>query len=340
MPIDPAVWSMGLDASGQRTVPVPANGSDDWFDWVSPSQCSTWLSDSEEVPIGAVKQVRPRAPIVEWFKWIHRKRSMLTPASAVATSWVQKNQNVPHPQLDENLHRINLGVAFEDLVVQAIQATSLSNVTIATGLPDDGRNPALVQNTVSAMESGVDVIVQGVLWEPTAKVYGICDLIVRSDKLVLLFDELKADLLARDPAFDVGDWDYEFSNTDEPAPNLDYNEGEGPYHYRAVDIKIASLGLNADGRTLGSDHKHHVGQLEIYTRCLENILGMSVIPEAYLLGKRAKWKKQGTTNVTTTCFSRIGIHRRSDKVWANSPSWGMATTNPQRSTRERWYGSA
>jgi hypothetical protein len=306
---------MGLDASGQRTVPVPANGSDDWFDWVSPSQCSTWLSDSEEVPIGGAKQVHPRAPIVEWFKWIHRKRSMLTPASAAATSWVQKNQNVPHPQLDTNVHQRNLGVAFEDLVVQAIQATSLSTVTIATGLPGDGRNPNLVQNTVSAMESGVDVIVQGVLWEPTAKVYGICDLIVRSDKLVLLFDELQASLLAQDPALDAGDWDHEFSNTDEPAPNLDYNEGEGPYHYRAVDVKIATLSLKADGRTLGSKHKEHMGQLEIYTRCLENILGMAVIPEAYLLGKRSKWKTRGTTNVTRTCFSRLGIHRRSDDVW-------------------------
>ena len=309
MPIDPTLWRMGLDASGQRTVPVPPNGSDEWFDWVSPSNAGSWLKDSGDVPVGSGLERKAKAPILHWFEFIGQRRTSLSTLAASQTQWVVKNQNVPHPQLNDVIHLQEMGDRFEEHVINAVLATGLNCITIAQG-GASARDESLVHATVQAIHDGYDVIIQGVLWEPTHRTYGICDMIVRSDRLGTLFDALKSDIESGGEAIIDPFWKHDFDDVNLPSPVLEYPDDVAPYHYRVIDVKLATVSVKKNGE-LAAAHNHHAGQLEIYTRCLENILQMNNIPEAYLLGKKVKW----TGGQTATCFSRMGIHRKREALW-------------------------
>lgn len=144
-------------------------------------------------------------------------------------------------------------------------------------------SPTKFRETVDAIKEGVPIIYSGVLHDPEEKIYGVPDLIVRSDwlkKLVVL-----APLTREEEKI--------------PAPALN-----GNYHYRILDIKLSTLPLCTDGihlRNAGSIPAYK-GQVYIYNQMLAKIQGYDP-GVAYLLGR--KWKTPELRG--NSCLDRLGV---------------------------------
>ena len=126
------------------------------------------------------------------------------------------------------------GVEFERAVVQHLRGRIEGDVrTIGVGSQSRGaaRDLSLAVDTWDAMNDGVAVIDQGVLWDPEHRTYGLPDLLVRSDVLAGLF---AGALSSQDAAVE--------------APDLDI----GGCHYVVVDIKYTTLRFTAKGKLSNS----------------------------------------------------------------------------------------
>lgn len=113
------------------------------------------------------------------------------------------------------------------------------------------------------MREGVEIIAQGVLWNPQNRTYGAPDLLIRSDILHGLFPSCISQEQARQPAPDL------------LLQNL---------HYRIVDIKFTTLDLLKDGHA-ASAHLKYMVQVWLYNEALGRLQGC--VPDAgFLLGRR------------------------------------------------------
>lgn len=127
-----------------------------------------------------------------------------------------------------------------------------------------------VASTFRAMREGVEVIHQGVLWDPERETYGAPDLLVRSDVINRLFPGTLSPDEARVAAPDLG----------------------GPWHYRVIDVKFTTLHLLAGGDLANSGSAPaYKCQLFIYNRALGLLQGYEP-PRAYLLGRAWEHQKE------------------------------------------------
>jgi hypothetical protein len=150
---------------------------------------------------------------------------------------------------------------FEDVVTSYLKAGQ-QLVRIRLEASDVTRHEA-VESTWNAMVEGVEIISQGVLWNPETRTYGAPDLLVRSDILRRLFP---GDLAEDQATLE--------------APDLPL----GPRHYRIVEIKFITLDLLKDGHA-GSKHLKYMVQAWLYNEALGRMQGLTP-PAAFLLGRR------------------------------------------------------
>ena len=141
----------------------------------------------------------------------------------------------------------------------------------------DPRSLSAAEDTWAAMERGSQIIAQGVLRDPQARMYGVADLLVRSDILA----DLCADAFAGDddPAF--------------AAPAL----RGAAWHYRVVDVKFTTLELLKDGSLSTAGDLPALAQVWAYGQALGRAQGHTPA-FGYVLGRG--WK-QG--------------QRRGDRCW-------------------------
>jgi hypothetical protein len=141
--------------------------------------------------------------------------------------------------------------------------------------------------TLEAMKKGIPIIYSGALVDPVNQIYGIPDLLVRSDWICKLVSS--ADV---DDDMDCG------------SPHL----GHKKYHYRAVDIKFTTLPLRADGsHILNSGYMPaYKGQLYIYNKILGEVQGYTPV-YAYLLGRKWKYASLGIEYKGNSCLDRLGL---------------------------------
>ena len=135
--------------------------------------------------------------------------------------------------------------------------------------PTDIRNPALAEATWAAMREGAEILSQAVLWNPQSQTYGSADLLVRSDRLRMVFPGALSEEDAAAAAQDL------------PL---------GPCHYRVVDIKFTTLELLKDGQA-ASDHLKYMVEVWLYNEALGRLQGFTPTA-AFLLGRRWKASKQ------------------------------------------------
>lgn len=162
---------------------------------------------------------------------------------------------------------------FEAAVMNYL-AKGLPITRIADG-PADIHSRPHVEATWNAMCSGVEIIYQGVLWNPETRTYGSPDLLIRSDILRKLFPDYVSDEEARQVARDL------------PLREV---------HYRVIDIKFTTLHLLKDGHA-ANHHLKHMVQCRIYNDALGRLQGFTP-PSSFLLGRR--WensKNRGNTAV-------------------------------------------
>ena len=188
------------------------------------------------------------------------------------------------PRTDFREFIMRKGREFEDAVVVKL-GTLVPVHAIATG-ESGSRDLKAAEETFAAMSRGEPVIWQAVLRDAESRTHGTADLLVRSDTLRELFPDSITS---------------EASST--PAPDLD----GGPWHYRVVDIKFATLHFYAGGGlsdTNGSVWAYKT-QVYIYNRALGRLQGY-LAPEAYLLGRGWQRTANRQTERGSSCLDRLG----------------------------------
>jgi hypothetical protein len=133
------------------------------------------------------------------------------------------------------------------------------------------RNIKLFEETKKHIKNGVPIIYQGVLYNFNNNTFGSPDLLIRSDFMKTIF------------------------NIDEISiPSSKFNI---PYHYVVIDIKYSTIKLDCNGMYVLNDGNSsaYKGQILLYTIALSELLDIK-INNAYILGKKYKWTKNGITN--------------------------------------------
>ena len=151
------------------------------------------------------------------------------------------------------------GVEFEKYITNKIlkyhKITSLDNMDF---------NDRYIK-TLEYMKLGHKIIYQGGVLDDDNNMYGIPDLLVRSDYL---------NTLIKTPVV---------STEQESIPSI-FSDN---WHYRVIDIKFSKLNLSSGGKYLLNSKMliAYKGQLVIYNECLAKMQGYKPL-EAYILGRK------------------------------------------------------
>lgn len=182
----------------------------------------------------------------------------------------------------------NQGVEFEKQLIPLLKIrVGENNVAVVNG---DFRGDYYSQftQTIDLMRAGKPLIHGGVLMDAVTQLYGIPDLIVRSDYLQKIVNYVPGNI----------------KDLKNGAPLL----GHKKYHYRIVDIKFMTLPLRSDGaHLLNSGYiPAYKGQLYIYNDILSGIQGYN--PDiAYLLGRRWKYTYRSEPMSGYSCLDKLGV---------------------------------
>jgi hypothetical protein len=229
---------MALDAAftrddGSRNV---AGVDTDWSDWVAASRTLHYCADD---------------PLLDWLD-----------AYGEANGFVPDDKRTGYdPRTDFRTFIFQRANEFEAAVMRHL-SSNFQTITICQERGDT-RNRVRVEETWSALASGVEIVAQGVLWNPETNTYGAPDLLVRSDVLHRLFPDCMSEEHARQAARDL------------PLRDV---------HYRVVDVKFTTLDLLKDGHA-GADHLKHMVQIWLYNDALGRMQGYTP-PAGFLLGRR------------------------------------------------------
>ena len=177
---------------------------------------------------------------------------------------------------------INKGIDFEDDIIKTIQTKFpnefikiINHKFIEYDTQKNVKSHKQFLETVYHIKKGTPIIYQGVLHDYENKIFGIPDLLVRSDWLNKLFNT---------------------SVINQPinsSTNIEPSNSINKWNYRVIEIKNNILNLNADGKTLRNSTKNTLcgkGQLYMYNKILGKIQNYTP-SKSYILGKSTIYKK-------------------------------------------------
>jgi len=231
---------MGIEAllSQDDGTPILAPASpDEWRSWVSAGRTRNWmLSD----------------PLLDWL-YLYGKSHGYRP---------DKELDGYERNLDFLAFLFERGQAFEAGILQLLQQRA--DVVLIAPDYQDITKLEKAKETFAAMQQGVHILCQAVLWDAQNLTYGAPDFLIRSDVLHALF-----------PA-SVSEQDAQQS-----APDL----GSVGWHYCVVDTKFTTVHLDAKGMLANTGSAPaYKAQLYVYNRMLGRLQGFE--PSAsYLLGR-------------------------------------------------------
>ncbi len=249
---------MGIDALTRRddgtTIAVPET-PDDWQQWVSAGRTRNWMMNDT---------------LLDWLELYGEKRGYQP----------LKRLEGYREELDFLPFIFRQGQQFEAGILQLLKERY--EVAVIASDWGDIRTLAKAAETFAAMQQGVPIIHQAVLWDAENMTYGAPDFLIRSDVLYELFPNDISEAEARMPAQDLGDVQW---------------------HYRVVDTKFTTIRLNAAGTGLlnqGSAPAYKA-QLYLYNRMLGRL--QNYLPsESYLLGRG--WQ-QGSSATAVRCANAL-----------------------------------
>ena len=179
------------------------------------------------------------------------------------------------------IDRLDMGNEFERNIIDLlIKKYYLHFVKICESY--DAKSIEKYKDTLLEMQKGTPIIHQAVLHDPTSKIYGCVDLLVRSDWLSKIFVNYSSD------------------------------DSNVKIHYVVIDIKFHRLQYNSDGKTLRNEGMMKVfkSQLYIYNKALGYM--QKYLPKhAYILGRG--WIKTNTEQKTIIIeknndpFDKLGV---------------------------------
>ena len=264
---------MGIRALTHRDdgteIVVPLS-TEDWRSWVSAGRTRNWML---------------RDPLLDWLQ-LYGKSQSFVPSQEL--SGYDRN-------LDFMEFIFEKGREFEAGILRLLQGRY--EVAILAADYRDILSLRKAEETFAAMQAGVPVIHQGVLWDAQNRNYGAPDFLVRSDVLREMFPEELTETEASVSAPDLG------------------NEG---WHYRVVDTKFTTLHLNASGE-VGNDGSApaYKAQLYVYNRMLGRLQGFQP-PASFLLGRG--WQQRRDRG--SSAFERLGPVLQSGTVANGIPIAG------------------
>ena len=232
---------MGIEALTHRDDGTPIEvpkSPDDWQQWVSAGRTRNWMLDD---------------PLLDWLELYGKERGY------------KRTDDLPDycKALDFLPFIFEQGRAFEQGMLGLLQERY--QVKVISKIPSEIRQLAKAEATFDAMQQGIPIIHQAVLWDAESMTYGAPDFLIRSDVLHELFPN-----------------DITVDEARIPTPDLESDS----WHYRVVDTKFTTLHLNTRGTQLDNRNSApaYKAQLYIYNRMLGRLQGY--LPAAsYLLGR-------------------------------------------------------
>ena len=251
---------MGIEALTQRddgsAVAVPES-RDDWRLWVSAGRTRNWMLHD---------------PLIDWLQLYGERRGYRP----------ERETGGYAANLDFLAFIFEQGQRFEDGILRLLRER-YEVVTVAEDYREISRLDK-AEATFDAMQRGIPVIYQGVLWDAENLNYGSPDFLVRSDVLRELFP---GDVSASEAAAS--------------APDL----GADGWHYRVVDTKFTTLRFNSTGVGItDSSYPAYKAQLYIYNRMLGRLQGY-LPPQSYLLGRGWQYRSRGVDYRGNNALERL-----------------------------------
>lgn len=185
-----------------------------------------------------------------------------------------------------NDYIINKGVEFENKLVKYIHENKVPIMKVSDFISDETCN-----RVIELMKQGIPIIHSAPVRDYHLGTQGVIDLLVRKDYLEQLID-----------------------HPPENSKHIVYprklninNTGIIP-NYVVIDIKFSTLPLRSDGINIlnTGNYKAYKSQLWIYTQAIGRIQGYTP-REAYIIGRRWKYTKQGAIHSGDNALSRIGV---------------------------------
>jgi hypothetical protein len=252
------------------------------------------------------RHIEPVSP-TDWDTWVSASSTRNYALDDPLLDWLNRHGEQHGFERDSEIDErtdfltfiLRKGHEFENAVIELFRAQTDLTVVLDSNAPYEARHDlAVAEHTFELMRAGAPVIHQGVLRDAETRTYGAPDLLIRSDVLNKIFPcTLQPD------------------NAAQNAPDL----GTEAWHYRVVDVKFATLRLNASGQ-LGNSESALAYKLQVfsYNRALGRLQGY-LPPEAYLLGRGWEQRRGRETTRVFNCMDRIAPVPNDDTSRAKGP---------------------
>lgn len=276
----------GLSKKVQREILNHKRKNNDWKDWVSPSRTRNFILDDL---------------ISDVLLWRRNNPAAVAAPGSSSVATLSTNNNINDPTLpltrdelpqkynqinsDSGCFILNQGNEFERGVLKLLKQRFSAEGEIedihGNGLP---RSYVLADKSIEAIEKGTPIIISPVFHDFDTKVFGIPDLLIRSDYMSKIFKY--------PPEMDQGGC--RFSNE---------------WYYVIVDVKFSTLFLRSNGVELlnHENFKAYKAQLYLYNQILSKIQGCDP-GRTYVLGRTYKFSNSVDGDMKGNgCFDKPGV---------------------------------
>jgi hypothetical protein len=217
--------------------------------------------------------------LCDWLKVIHGSQARDRSYSGVGNNGIWSDSF--------NDYIINKGVEFENKIVKYIHENKVPIIKVSDFITDETCN-----RVIELMKQGTPIIHSAPVRDYHLGTHGVIDLLVRKDYLEQFIN-----------------------NPPESSKHIVYprklntnSTGAVIPNYVVVDIKFSTLPLRSDGVHIlnTGNYQAYKSQLWIYTQAIGRIQGYTP-REAYILGRRWKYTKQGAVHSGDNALSRLGV---------------------------------
>jgi hypothetical protein len=252
-------------------------------------------------------------PLLDWLKE-YRISSLDDKPKKLATS--KKNVVGLKSSNMFNEFIMNQGILFEDYIITILKK---NHEIIQVAESFQAQDQKKYNDTVELMNSGANIIYQGVLHDTKNNLYGCPDLLVRSDKINSIF------------GYNIIEQEYEKIY----SPNLGQN-----YYYIVIDIKSSTLQLMANGKNLRNSNSMpaYKAQLYIYNKIVSEIQGFES-RYSFILGKKWYYHKNNICYQGSNCLNKLGEidYENIDKEYIQKTNAAIEWIKKLRTKGDTWH---
>ena len=266
---------------------------------------------NEMISASSVRNYMLDDPLIDWLKYYS-----IDTINTLPLQKLHHNNNYNNSNNNNSINFTNFimeqGNLFEKNVFDKLKENF--NI-IQVGESTDARSYDKYMETINYMKSGVDMIYQGVLHDYKNKLYGVPDLLVRSDKFNSIF------------------------NTNINIPKIGSYKLKTKYHYLVVDIKHSTINLNSNKDYIKDVNSIPAfkGQILIYNKILGEIQGYQS-DLGFILCKNITFTKKNILYSSTNFMENIAIinYNGYDKDYNEKTSNAINWINRMRTDGHNW----